>query len=666
MSAMMAPKIPCPGRVPKSTMLTQEPAQKLNLETYRRKVMGCWLGKAVGGTLGGPFEGNPLPDHDLTFYEPVPDEMLPNDDLDLQIVWLQAIQNYGLPVDRHLLAEAWIDGVHLWPGEYGVCMRNQVYGLKPPLTGSFDNPRFKDGMGAAIRTELWACLAPGNPELAAKLVMEDACCDHEGDGIHAPVFLASVQSAAFVESDVNRLIEIGLRAIPEDCAVADAIRIVLHEWPRTRDRRHVLAKVLEKHDSLDFTYNPMNLGIIILGWISGGGQFGKSICDAVNCGKDTDCTGATLGALLGILAPESIGDRWLQPIGRDMVLSPGMCGMTPAPTLDQLTDEVVDLSPQVLAYYGAEPVVSDLPRPTRIVPHRIPAAIGSRISLERAVKPQTSLIETAPIAITVTYPRDVRLAPGEPGAFAVEWVNATSEPRPLRADVRAPRGWTLKGTDRVEIESLGPGEAVSVAFELTPSEQTWRPYRSFLEVKTDCGGGVVRHRAGLLMSIPFATWSIEGETGEDEPKRPDDARRHESREHEFRLESFGLADRTAVFELCLKNPWEATPRFMAQSSRPARIWLDGRKILDHEGGWTFNAIHIARETGADAQISRGVHRLVIAVGPGWDDDAGHLFWAIGFGDSWRWHETVEFRDPFLPSVGGPSTADGARLACPTF
>ena len=87
-------------------MLIRDTAKTMDVETYRRKVMGCWLGKAVGGTLGGPWEGRPLPNHELTFYEPVPQEMLPNDDLDLQIVWLQAIRNYGLPIDRLLLAEA--------------------------------------------------------------------------------------------------------------------------------------------------------------------------------------------------------------------------------------------------------------------------------------------------------------------------------------------------------------------------------------------------------------------------------------------------------------------------------------------------------------------------------------------------------------------------------
>lgn len=40
------------------------------IEKDREKVLGCWMGKNIGGTLGGPFEGIPL--INLTYYDPVP------------------------------------------------------------------------------------------------------------------------------------------------------------------------------------------------------------------------------------------------------------------------------------------------------------------------------------------------------------------------------------------------------------------------------------------------------------------------------------------------------------------------------------------------------------------------------------------------------------------
>ena len=30
---------------------------KLNFDKYKDKVRACWIGKNIGGTMGGPFEG---------------------------------------------------------------------------------------------------------------------------------------------------------------------------------------------------------------------------------------------------------------------------------------------------------------------------------------------------------------------------------------------------------------------------------------------------------------------------------------------------------------------------------------------------------------------------------------------------------------------------------
>ena len=35
-------------------------------DVYRARVLGCWLGKANGGTLGGPFEGHYCPNNSIS------------------------------------------------------------------------------------------------------------------------------------------------------------------------------------------------------------------------------------------------------------------------------------------------------------------------------------------------------------------------------------------------------------------------------------------------------------------------------------------------------------------------------------------------------------------------------------------------------------------------
>ncbi|HML49441.1 MAG TPA: ADP-ribosylglycohydrolase family protein, partial [Clostridia bacterium] len=121
----------------------------ISYEEYGRRVQGCFLGKAVGGTLGMPFEGK-LTVHDVRYYDPVPETMVPNDDLDLQVTNLELLRRHGLPVNRHHLSAFWSDHMTCFPDEYGVANHNRDMGLYPPLSGRYANA-FYGGMGAALR-----------------------------------------------------------------------------------------------------------------------------------------------------------------------------------------------------------------------------------------------------------------------------------------------------------------------------------------------------------------------------------------------------------------------------------------------------------------------------------------------------------------------------------
>ena len=85
----------------------------MNQQEQRKKVLGAWLGKAVGGTLGQPWEGcdGPLA---LRFYDPIPQGMMPNDDLDLQVVWACRLAgDWQGCVSRANFADAWLRNICL-------------------------------------------------------------------------------------------------------------------------------------------------------------------------------------------------------------------------------------------------------------------------------------------------------------------------------------------------------------------------------------------------------------------------------------------------------------------------------------------------------------------------------------------------------------------------
>ncbi|MEU2673963.1 ADP-ribosylglycohydrolase family protein [Streptomyces sp. NPDC007164] len=312
----------------------------------REAVLGCWLGKAIGGTLGQPFEGldGPLA---ATFYEPVPTEMVPNDDLDLQVVWACVLAEQAEPsVTSSALAAAWTTHVEFPFNEYGVAKRNLREGILPPFSGSFDN-WFTKGEGAAIRSEIWACLAPSDPATAAEYAYRDACVDHAGDGIFAPMFLAALQSRAFSSGTVDDLLDAGLSVIPRDSGIAQVViatRTWFEEFPDWRDVR---SRILSRFESQDFTDVLMNTGFVVLGLLAGRGDFAESILITSNCGKDTDSSAASVGATLGILSPASIPREWLAPIGSDLVLSPGIVNLDAPATIEEFTDLVLRLRERV-------------------------------------------------------------------------------------------------------------------------------------------------------------------------------------------------------------------------------------------------------------------------------------------------------------------------------
>ena len=608
----------------------------LDFDLYRAKALGCWLGKAVGGTLGGPFEGHDG-SLDLSFYEPVPTEMLPNDDLDLQVVWLESMRRFGLPVHRRMLGEAWLRHIRLLPDEYGIARRNLEAGLQAPASGSFDNP-FVAGMGAAIRTELWACLAPGDPHLAAQLAREDACVDHDGEGVHAAVYLAALQSLAFVEDDVTTLLDAAQTFIPGDCRVALAINDTRRWWTESGDYRAIREQILSHHANDNFTDVAPNLALIILGWLAGEGDFGRAICIAVNCGLDTDCTCATLGALLGILNPQGIGEKWLAPIGRDMVLSPGMVGMHAPPTLDEFTDEIAALALAVDACYGAKVKLQNAPSQAK----RVAATVSIRpmLGIRDDWQPNDSLLAAEPLRVELRYPPEIALAPGR-NALQLRVSNPTPATiSGISLDIKAPLGWKCD-FDLPKSFDLPAGQSREFDFALAPMTTGARPYTSPLDLAFQIGALRFDVTAGLVLTTPFLLWPQEGAT--DGMPVPNAAAQH----IEVAGHSVPLPDEACAVRGEWKMPYDLVTRFVVQApGRSVRVWIDDELVLEHKSETNVPAIHRASQgTSHDRKITRGDHQITVAVSAG---NGGALFIGVAEGQSWDWVSSLEWRAPQLP------------------
>jgi ADP-ribosylglycohydrolase len=423
-----------------------------NRDQLRDKIYGCWLGKSIGGTLGMPYEGLQQVQDSNGYLHPT-GEPAPNDDLDLQIVWLWALQDRGpLGVNAAVLGEYWLNYIVAQWSEYANCKANQRLGLTPPFSGSYNN-YFADSNGAWIRTEIWACLAPGCPDVATRYACEDASVDHGfGEGTIATIFTAAVQSAAFVISDREELINIGLSRIPAASRVAKSIKMALagyqsgRSWRETRD--------LLYQDAQDQCWFAAcgNLGFIVLAWMYGEGDFGRSLKIAVDCADDTDSTAGTLASILGIIGgASSLPPEWTQPVG-DKILTLCLDRTTfppkPIPaTVTAFVDSLMALLPQVLGANKCPVAVSDQPTDTTgISSANYMGGIAAKKILDRP--PYSVVHDFIHTRVLVDYGKDPVIKSGEPFDLRLVFDNLLPDARSLELTWLLPDGWRVLPSDK--------------------------------------------------------------------------------------------------------------------------------------------------------------------------------------------------------------------------
>ncbi len=201
----------------------------LNRQEYRDKVLACWLGKNIGGTLGAPFEWKRQVNN-VSFYtqELTGGQPLPNDDLDIQLLWLIALEEAWRGPGRQDPGRLLVLYVTPHWAEYGNGKINMRPGLVPPISGTVFND-YKHSCGSYIRTEIWACIAPGLPRAGRPVRLPGRHSRPRRRRGHVRVRSSSPPWKAPPSSTPNlrQLIDIGLSYIPADCGIAKAVHTAI-------------------------------------------------------------------------------------------------------------------------------------------------------------------------------------------------------------------------------------------------------------------------------------------------------------------------------------------------------------------------------------------------------------------------------------------------------
>ena len=293
---------------------------RISYEEYLDRVHGGWLGKCLGGAVGARFEGC----KEWIELEPekmLPPEMPPNDDLDLQVLWLKVLEEKGPHFTSDDLAEAWLRWCWYPFNEYGNFRRNYRLGIHPPYSGTFNNDFYSTGEGCPIRAEIWGYVLPGAPDIAAELAGRDGVLDHAPEVVAAEKMLAAMASLAFFVHEPRRLLELCLNHLVPGSRLERLVRLAIRSYDdglalaEARQRIMAVGGLPEACDA------QINIPFTVLALLYGRGDLVETLLCALRCGYDTDCTLATAGALIGqILGGSRFPQHFKDAIGDKLVM----------------------------------------------------------------------------------------------------------------------------------------------------------------------------------------------------------------------------------------------------------------------------------------------------------------------------------------------------------
>ena len=312
------------------------------------KVLGAWTGRICGCMLGKTVEGartNELvpflketdnyPMHryilraDLAktdtakykynftgrVYADDIDGMPIDDDTNYVVLAQKVIEKYGRDFTPFDMSRAWItyQSKDAYCTAERVAFCNFVNGYVPPQSALYKNP-YREWIGAQIRGDYFGYINPGNPKLAAEMAWRDASISHVKNGIYGEMFVAAMIAVAAVSNNIEEIILGGLGEIPSTSRLYEGIMKILDAYKGGMSQEDCFALIHREYDEYTghgWCHTISNAMVVAASLLYGEGDFGKSICMAVDTGFDTDCNGATVGSILGMAnGIRSIDDRW--------------------------------------------------------------------------------------------------------------------------------------------------------------------------------------------------------------------------------------------------------------------------------------------------------------------------------------------------------------------
>lgn len=305
-------------------------------EQYREKLEGAMLARMAGCTLGAivefweiekmekwaehcgdifppvdywskamepyrlRYQISPCSDYTKSQMDGVPVD----DDIAYTLLGLLTVEKYGLDFTVADVGKSWLEYLPYACTAEATALTNLKLHKDPMMVADINNPACQ-WIGADIRSDPFAYMAPAYPQKAASMAYYDAYISHRRNGIYGEMFFSAVQAAAFAADNAVDALKIGLSEIPKDYMLAKEMKWALDAGKDVKDYKEARAMVDKRYEGMHKVHTINNAILTVFGLIIGGNDVTKVLSETVAMGMDSDCTAATAGSIVGAIVGKS-------------------------------------------------------------------------------------------------------------------------------------------------------------------------------------------------------------------------------------------------------------------------------------------------------------------------------------------------------------------------
>jgi len=315
--------------------------RKLKIIEYIEKMKAGWIGQMVGVGWGGPTEfkwnGKIMPLEEMPEWKPDMVNQHYQDDIYVEMTFLRTLEQHGLDVS---IRQAGIDFANsmymLWHANKAG-RDNLRSGIAPPYSGHPSYNSHADDIDYQIEADFSGLIAPGIPQAVIEFGEKFGRLMNYGDGLYGGQFVGGMYAEAFFESDIEKIIQAGLRCIPEGSQYHECISDVVRwykenpkNWQKTwyliedkyQDNPQYRKFSCSGADS-DFNIDAkINGAYIVMGLLYGEGDPDQTIIISTRCGQDSDCNPSNAaGILFTTMGYTKLPERFISKIDNETKFS---------------------------------------------------------------------------------------------------------------------------------------------------------------------------------------------------------------------------------------------------------------------------------------------------------------------------------------------------------